>query len=182
MFLGSFLFGVFNKFLNVFPNRGSPLRVLMGNQRGDTEKQYTKRDLNFIPTPPRLRLLSCFRSSFLKLCMVFGWGKNCNGKTKGLALLSLNRLINGFSFHFPNRGSPLRVFMVESKRRYTETIHKVWPMAPPRSRLLSRFRSSFLKLCTYCFWLGKKCNGKTKGLALQILNRLINGSSIHFSF
>ena len=35
-----------------------------------------------------------------KTSTVLNKAKICNGKNKGLALLSLNRLINGFSLHF----------------------------------------------------------------------------------
>ena len=68
----------------------------------DSKRRYTethtKRDLEFCNGGPVVaKALACSLEFFLKLCILFGWGKNCTGKTKGLALQSLNRLINDFS-------------------------------------------------------------------------------------
>ena len=92
----------------MFPNRGSPLRVLMGEtKRGYTETHthtHTKRSLVKGASGSAIAVAVWF--SVLKIRV---WQKTslpytspniCNGKTKGLALLSLNRLINDFSLQF----------------------------------------------------------------------------------
>ena len=74
-----------------FPNRSLLLRVLMGHQRGVSEKTHTKRAAARALARPAAagavwKIVGFYHQSQIS-SRVFRKGKICNGKNKGLALL-----------------------------------------------------------------------------------------------
>ena len=76
----------------------------MRSKRGGYTETHTKREAVAVVGQPPIAIAVSFSLGFFHKSQIFSHvlykAKICNGKTKGLALLSENRLVNGFSLHF----------------------------------------------------------------------------------
>ena len=106
------------------------------HQRKKYTETHTKREaVRLVSRPPIANAVLKFAEDLAKSqkkSAVLNEAKICNGKTAGLALLSLNRFINGFSFVCPFIESKNRIKesnpRIESTNRIKESNHRIEAM------------------------------------------------------